>query len=934
MSRQTTDPHRRRQCTGVQPILGIMLALALGSGPIAVIAATPAPATLRDCDSAESARALGATSPGAWDLMRQARAIWLDGRRILWPGQAGTGEYSLHPAGAPSTGTTQAVTAPDIALKVAVGDRVQVPREFAWLGPGVVLEVPESYGIEQLRALQRWPMEVESRGPPALPGTRTVTGLQIGAALDDLFAGAIESAPLGAHPAAAGSIFRLWAPTADAVALCVYPDDTAGAMRVDTLARDDATGVWSATLPGNAAGRYYTFLVDVPVVGQGMVRNRVTDPYSASLGADSRRSVVIDLDDPALAPPGWFDDRPPRTIDANPDMVVYELHVRDFSVTDPTVPAAHRGKYLAFADADSNGMRHLRALAGAGVTDVHLLPVFDFATVPEAGCEQPPIPVRGPGDREDAQAIVAAHAARDCFNWGYDPLHFNAPEGSYASDAEDGAARIREFRTLVAALHRAGLRVGMDVVFNHMSASGQDPHSVLDRIVPGYYHRLDADGAVTRSTCCANTATERPMMARLMLDSAEHWVRHFHIDSFRFDLMGHQPRAAMEALQARVDAAAGRHVPLIGEGWNFGEVADGVRFVQAAQLSLAGSGIATFSDRARDAVRGGGPADSGVAMFAPNSYVGNYPAPGTPEQEAQVRQAADLVRVGLAGSLRDYHLVAADGVDKALSAIDYKGAPGGYVAQPGEVVNYVENHDNQTLFDLLALKLPPATSPHERARVQLLAAATIAFSQGVAYVHAGLEVLRSKSLDRNSYDSGDWFNRLDYTGADNGFGRGLPQRGDNGRDWPLLASRLTDARIQARPQDVAFMRDAFLDLLRIRASTALLRLRSADEIAARLTFPNSGRDQDPRVLVGHVDGAGLAAANFAELVYFINVADAPRTLVLPAQAGKAFVLHPVHRAAHAADARAAQATYAPANGAFTVPARTAVVFVVERAKVE
>ncbi len=160
-------------------------------------------------------------------------------------------------------------------------------------------------------------------------------------------------------------------------------------------------------------------------------------------------------------------------------------------------------------------------------------------------------------------------------------------------------------------LHRAGLRVGMDVVYNHTFASGQKEKSVLDRVVPGYYHRLDAAGAVTQSTCCDNTATENAMMAKLMVDSAVLWAKHYRMDSFRFDLMGHQPRAAMERLQSAVNMATGRDVQLIGEGWNFGEVENGARFVQASQLSLNGSGIGTFSDRARDAARGGSAGDAG-----------------------------------------------------------------------------------------------------------------------------------------------------------------------------------------------------------------------------------------------------------------------------------------------------------------------------------
>ena len=563
---------------------------------------------------------------------------------------------------------------------------------------------------------------------------------------------------------------------------------------------------------------------------------------------------------------------------------------------------------------------------------MHLLPVFDLATVPESGCVTPEIEPDGPAG-EAAQAAVMAVAARDCFNWGYDPLHFNAPEGSFASDANDGAARIREFRTMVQALHAAGLRVGMDVVYNHTSASGQDPHSVLDRIVPGYYQRLDAKGVVERSTCCANTATEHAMMARLMIDSVRLWAKHYRIDSFRFDLMGHQPRAVMEALQADVDAATGRHVNLIGEGWNFGEVANGARFVQASQLSLNGSGIGTFSDRARDAVRGGSAADSGPDMLARQGYVNglvyarNAMAPERPTED--LRKAADLVRVGLAGSLRDYRMQAQDGRVLALADIAYGDQPAGYVSQPAEVVNYIENHDNQTLFDANAYKLPTATTSEDRARVQLLAAAINAFSQGVAYYHAGVDLLRSKSLDRNSYDSGDWFNRIDWSGQDNYFGTGLPPRPDNGGDWDLMRPLLANPAIRPTPADIALARDGFRDLLRIRASSRLFRLPDAAAIHERLRFENTGPTQNPVVLAGHLDGRGLEGAGFSEVLYLVNVAPTEQVLALPRLRGRAWELHPVHRAAGAADTRARTlARVDIAQARFTVPARTSLVYVV------
>jgi pullulanase-type alpha-1,6-glucosidase len=373
---------------------------------------------------------------------------------------------------------------------------------------------------------------------------------------------------------------------------------------------------------------------------------------------------------------------------------------------------------------------------------------------------------------------------------------------------------------MVQALHKAGLRVGMDVVYNHTFIAGQNEKSVLDRVVPGYYHRLNAKGAIERSTCCDNTATENLMMGKLMVDSVALWAKQYKIDSFRFDLMGHQPRAAMEQIQARV----GKHIHLIGEGWNFGEVADGARFVQASQLSLNGSGIGTFSDRARDAVRGGGAGDSGAQLITQQGYINGlvYDANEQAGQRppADLLHAADMVKVGLAGTIRSYPLTTADGRTIALQDIVYGGnQPAGYASEPGEAVNYVENHDNQTLYDINAFKLPQATTARERAQVQMLGAAINAFSQGVAYFHAGFDILRSKSLDRNSFESGDWFNRLDWSYQDNYYGTGLPPAADNGKDYALIKPLLRNANIKPAPADIAYARDTFRDLLAIRSSS-------------------------------------------------------------------------------------------------------------------
>jgi pullulanase/glycogen debranching enzyme len=240
------------------------------------------------------------------------------------------------------------------------------------------------------------------------------------------------------------------------------------------------------------------------------------------------------------------------------------------------------------------------------------------------------------------------------------------------------------------------------------------------------------------------------------------------------------------------------------------------------------------------------------------------------------------------------------------------------------VVNYVENHDNQTLFDINVLKLPVATPAAERARVQVLGMAINAFSQGVAYYHAGIDTLRSKSLDKNSFNSGDWFNRIDWTYQDNYFGTGLPQSDDNGKDWPLLNPFLAQAAtIKPQAADIAFARDAFRDLLAIRASSTLFRMRSAADVAQRLHFHNTGPGQEPTVIAAHLDGKGYPGAAFQGISYFINVDKVAHTVTIGEEKDRRYRLHPAHRA----DARARAATYDRATGTFSIPARTAVVFV-------
>lgn len=858
-----------------------------------------------------------------------AGAVWLDRQLIQWPGTSNTSVFKLYHSKTAkiSASKGQPVSGADGSLTLAVGGTVPpaVAERFKYVAGGTVLSVADA-DLAQLPDLYAGQLVLveESADGKAIAATET----QLAGALDDRYAGAAAVSDLGATTAGGTTSLKLWAPTARQVRACLYDSGTGNATAVKDLTRDAATGVWSGGLGGDMTGKYFTYLVDVYARGTGVVRNRVTDPYSVSLTTDSKRSYIADLSSAALKPAGW-DTTPAPSVASQEDMSIYELHVRDFSISDATVPEAKRGKYGAFTETASNGMKHLKALATAGLTDVHLLPVYDIGSVPEAGCKTPAI-TAGASDATAPRDAVKADADTDCFNWGYDPYHYTAPEGSYASNPADGAARIVEFRQMVTALHAAGLRVGMDVVYNHTFQHGQNEKSVLDRIVPGYYHRLDADGNVTTSTCCSNTATENAMMGKLMIDSVKTWATQYKIDSFRFDLMGHQPRSVMEKLKTDVDTAAGRSVFLIGEGWNFGEVENGQRFVQASQLSLNGSGIATFSDRARDRIRGGGCCDDGND-FKRQGYVSglfydpNESASG--QTVGDLTEAADMIRVGLSGSLRSYAFQVADGSTKTGEQISYGGSPAGYVSQPGEVVNYYENHDNRTFWDALAAKMPKATTLDDRVRAQTLAAAINSFSQGIAYFHAGADVLRSKSMDSNSYNSGDWFNRLDWTYTTNHFGVGLPVTGSEDLAKEVLAAANLPAMKPGKPE-IEAASGMFRDLLQIRKSSSLFRLRTADEVKARLTFRNTGPTQVPTVLVGHLDGTGYTGANFKDVLYFVNVDKVPQTLTIAAEAGKAYELHPVH--ATGTDRRPATAASAvTGTGTFTVPARTAVVYVVK-----
>jgi len=878
-------------------------------------------------------------SVGGGDLSAQ-RAHWVTRDLILWdiglpiPGAS----YALHYSREAELALVEGA--------VTGGEAVALTLLPQGAPAAVLAKFPHLAGLSALSvhpaALGRVPEVLRSQTAVSMqtPDGRLIdaTGLQIPGVLDDLFA---TNLPLGLSCACAEPVLSLWAPTAQQVNLHLFEGDVA---RVLPMAFDADHGVWYIVGERDWWGRDYLYEVSVYAPSTGQIeQNLVTDPYSVSLRMNSARSQIVDLNDPSLKPSGW-DDLVKGPLADPVDAVIYELHVRDFSAADESVPLELRGLYSAFGLEGTHGVLHLSALAEAGLTHLHLLPTFDIATIDEdpsthllPNLPDLPFPSNATGFAEAVEAV----RDRDAFNWGYDPWHFFVPEGSYASDA-DGPMRIREFRELVMALDAIGLKVVVDVVFNHTNAAGQSSRSVLDRIVPGYYHRLDEAGRVHTSSCCPNTASEHAMMERLMLDALELWAREYKVDGFRFDLMGHHMVANMQAVRERlalltpeVDGVHGAALLIYGEGWDFGEVANNARGLNASQHNLAGSGIGTFNDRLRDAVRGGGPFDSGDELVRRQGFatgLGTMPntraaALYAAASEEASRRAADLVRLGLAGNLAEITFENAFGELVRGEDIAYHDQAAGYARVPQDNVIYVSKHDNQTLWDIAQYKLPNDLPTEARVRVQLLALSTVLYAQGIPFLHAGSDLLRSKSFDRNSYDSGDHFNAIDWTGSTTNFGRGLPPAADNRPSWFVMRDRLVNPLLAPAPEDVAFAAAVTRDMLRLRRDTPLLRLRTAEEIVARTRFHLTGPSAPPGVIVmelrDDLGGVTNLDPSVARLLLVFNASPTPLEVSLPALNGLDWEIHPV--LVEGADARAREASLAA--GALMVPGLTTAVFV-------
>ncbi|MGV2844581.1 pullulanase-type alpha-1,6-glucosidase [Aeromonas hydrophila] len=743
------------------------------------------------------------------------------------------------------------------------------------------------------------------------------TLVQSAGALDALYSEAATKLTYGAVVEGGNVTFRLWAPTARSVKLALF-DGQHKPLGERTMTLDEASGSWSVQGGSELVGKFYRYDIQVyHPVSRKLESYQVTDPYSLSLAMNSEFSQVVDLNDPALKPEGWDSLKAPHSQQNPADITIYEAHVRDLTGNDDSTPAEHRGKFLGLTDTDTAPVKHLQALAKSGVSHLHLLPVFDIATVNEDPAKVANISddfgklcqvnpevqnskfagycssgqtieavlgdLQGSDSKENPQVQELYGYLRgvDSFNWGYDPYHYTTPEGSYATNAE-GSQRILEFREMVKAIKQnIGMNVVMDVVYNHTNEAGLGPKSVLDKIVPWYYQRLNPEtGSVENSTCCSNTAPEHAMFAKLMDDSLVTWARDYKIDAFRFDLMGHHPKDQMVQALAAVKQV-NPEMYFYGEGWNFGEVQDDKRFVQATQKHLAGTGIGSFSDRLRDAVRGGSPFDGGDTIRKTQGF-GNGALVDANEMDgvdrATALHQADLVRLGMAGNLKDFILTDKDGMPKKGSDIDYNGQPAGYAQDPTEIQNYVDKHDNQTLFDNLIYKAPQGA---DLVRMQGVSLATAMLGQGIPFTHAGVELLRSKSMERDSYDSGDWYNRVDYTLADNNFDKGLPRKDKDGDNYPLI-EKVLGKHVKPSGADMATMVGFYQELAELRQSSRLLRLGSGAEVIKRVDFRNTGPDQEPGLIVMTVDDGINAGADLDPaidgLVVMINATNAPQSV--------------------------------------------------------
>ncbi len=496
------------------------------------------------------------------------------------------------------------------------------------------------------------------------------------------------------------TVVKIWAPTAKIVELRLYKDGEFGDAFHKTNLQPSGNGTWSTILKGDYEGKFYTFKVN-----DGESLTEVPDMYARCVGINGKRGMIYN---PVKTnPENWDKDKKPH-FEHFTDAIIYENHVRDFSI-DEGSGIQNRGKYLGFTEKEtktknniSTGLQHLIEL---GITHVHLLPVNDFFNIDE----ERPI---------------------EKYNWGYDPYHYNALEGSYSTDPYNGTVRIKEFKMLVQALHNNGIGVILDVVYNHTFFAKE---SIFNQTVPGYFYRQKSDGSFSNASGCGNEiATERLMVRKFIIDSLKYWATEFHIDGFRFDLMGIFDMETMNIIRQELEKS-NPGLLLYGEGWtaDVSPMPDSLRALKHSMAKMPG--IAAFNDDFRDALKG-----------TQNSMKSKGFISGLDLRE-------EAVKFGIVAAT--YHpQIVYDYVETSKKP---------WAAQPNQCINYVTCHDNFTLWDKLKLALPKASDIDMRKRVKL-AGALILTSQGVPFLKVGVEFCRSKHGDENSYKSPDSINQIHW----------------------------------------------------------------------------------------------------------------------------------------------------------------------------
>jgi pullulanase len=552
---------------------------------------------------------------------------------------------------------------------------------------------------------------------------------------------------LGLSYSAKFASFKIWAPTAAAAKLNLYTSDMGGTASGSINMNKGENGVWYTTIPENLKNSYYTFQVLINNVWSA----EVVDPYAKACGTNGFRAQVVDLQE--TNPVGWAQDKSPNFSVSNKqtDAVIYELHVRDASINLSSA-IKNKGKFLGLAELGtknmaglSTGLSHIKEL---GVTHIHLLPFYDYNSVDET-------------------------KAAEQYNWGYDPVNYNIPEGSYSTNPADGKVRIKELKELIKTMHTNGLRIIMDVVYNHTALTKNSNFNIL---VPDYYYRKRADGSFSDASGCGNeTASDNAMFRKFMIESVVYWVKEYHIDGFRFDLMGVHDIETMNLISDTLHKIK-PSIVLYGEGWTSGSstLAEEKRAIKknAGQLK----GIAVFSDDMRDGIKGSvfNIDDRGFAT-------GNI-------------KNIESVKFGIVAAGKHPQI--------NYSLVNYAKEP--YTTSPAGLINYADCHDNNILWDKISLSFKEANET-ERIKMQQLAYAIVLTSQGASFLHAGTEFLRTKNGVENSFDKGDVV---------------------NGINWDLKTkNQVTYNYIR--------------NLIAIRKDHPAFRMQTAEQIATNLKFENN-----------------------------------------------------------------------------------------------